>query len=159
MRFSFLLASTLTFGYGKPPFPHAPSPCPHPPSAATASLLPRAGTLEQCESACSSLSSALSSILSGGNTTATAALCSNSTLQGLKSCFQCAHQFAPESFPLQQAQDALNQFVAECNKAGFSVQSVTLNGSGKGAAPSTYQASVKVAGAVGVVAAAGLLAL
>ena len=63
---------------------------------------------------------------------------------------------------VQSVQSAVDNFAAECNKLGFSVKSVNLAGSGKsssGAALSRYDGSAKIAGAVGVVAVAGLLAL
>lgn len=61
---------------------------------------------------------------------------------------------------VQSVQSAVDQFAGECNKLGFSVKSVNLAGSGKsGAALSRYDGSAKVAGAVGVVAMAGFLAL
>ena len=57
-------------------------------------------------------------------------------------------------------QSTVDQLAGDCNKAGFSVKSVTLAGSGKtGAALSRYDGLVKIAGAVGVIAVAGLLAL
>lgn len=104
----------------------------------------------------------MAALLAGGNANATAAVCSNTIFQGLKSCFECGYQLSPSSFTpdtVQAVQNALNEFASECNKQGFSVQSVTLNTSGKSAASSRYQGSVKVAGAVGAVAVAGLLAL
>jgi len=59
---------------------------------------------------------------------------------------------------VQEVQKSLDKFAAECNKRGFSVQSVSLL-SKTGAALVRYEGSVKIAGAIGVAAVAGLLAL
>jgi len=60
---------------------------------------------------------------------------------------------------VRTVQQALDQFAAECNKLGFSVQPTTLNPntSKTGAALSSYEGSAKVAGAVRVAAVAGSL--
>lgn len=122
------------------------------------------GVPQQCQSACSALDSQSTAILAGGDTTtaATAAVCSTTYFQNIKSCWDCGYNLAPTAYSpstVQGIQKVLDQYAADCNKLGFSVKSVALNGSGKSAAFSRYEGSAKVAGAVGLVAVAGFLAL
>ena len=100
-------------------------------------------------------------LIAGGNAAFTAKTCSNATIKNAKTCLECAYSLSPTAYPdstVQAIQQGLDQFVAECNRRGFSVQSVALF-SKTGAALVRYEGSVQIAGAVGVAAVAGLLAL
>jgi len=134
-------------------------------------MLPRQSSSipPQCQSACGALTD--QGVLNGAaqtETAATAAACTSTNLQNIKSCFECGYNLAPSAFPpsaVQAVQDAIDGFAAECNKRGFPVQCITLTGAtgkctnGKSAALSRYEGTSKVVGAVGVAAVAGFLAL
>jgi len=104
------------------------------------------------------------------------ASCSDTILQSIKSCVECGYNILPTAFPQEEVrklQDTINEFGTFCNKLGFSVQPITFNTtptpttptptptptSQTGAALSRYEGSARVAGAVGVAAVAGILAL
>jgi len=157
---------------------------------ATASVVPRApqipGVPPQCESSCSGFNDHLTKIIAGGDaaTGAIVATCSDNILQSVKSCVECGYNNLPTTEVSQEdvrkLQDTINNFAAECNKLGLSVQPIAFNtaaaptaptaaptaptatptATGKtGAALLRYEGGARVAGAVGVAVVAGFLAL
>jgi hypothetical protein len=167
MRLLFLLASTFAFGLGKPlvnpPFVSTLTPPPPPAAAAISPVLPRApaisGVPQQCESACAAVGSQTPTGSAGDPTAST---CTNTVFQGFKTCFECGYRLDPSAFSADQVklkQEGIDLLAASCNQQGFPVQPVTLDTSSKSSALSTYQGSVKVAGAVGVAAVASILVL
>ena len=91
----------------------------------------------------------------------TAAACQDATFRQLKTCYDCSYNLNPSNFiPLlvQSLQARVDAFAAECNKAGFPVRSVALDGK-SGAALSRYEGSAKVVVVIGVAAVAGFFSL
>ena len=145
------------------------------------------GVPPQCESSCSRLDDFAKKILAGGDAPlgVVVASCSDTIFQSLKSCVECGYNILPAEFPQDEVRklpDQFNKIGEDCNELGLPVQPITFNLTAAptpptptptppgltptptptgttGAALSRYEGSERVAGAIGVAAVAGFLAL
>ncbi|KAJ8481808.1 hypothetical protein ONZ51_g5736 [Trametes cubensis] len=77
----------------------------------------------QCQSQCSTISTALTS---DSCTSDLSCLCSSSTSNGLYNCLECALSLDPDESIMAEAQSEFDQYAQACTSAGATVEDKTL---------------------------------